>query len=218
MPFCKIRTSRLSYAELRRITGLFGFPVVSLLKLIRCDFPVRGEYLMPCLWRDMQVPAEALSVEARSHIDAVRPALPTSNQPWECYYFRRPNRGAVITDSGGAFFFAPGERFSLMHVYARPKVGSAVSNTYVGSFRLNGHTIATTNNLRGFEPVSGSVCYARPGTPSELIQQHRSTIASVPDLAIFRSFTELTAAYDRKETMQSDWDFARGAFSPVTAA
>ncbi len=218
MPFCNIRTSKLSYAELRRITGIFGFPVVALLKLVRCDFPVRGEFLRPCLWRDMQIAPEALSPEARAHIDAVHVALPPSKAPWECHYFLRPNRGSIIDDSGGAFFFAPGERFSLMHVYARRTGRAAASSTYVGSFRSDGHTISTTNNLAGFDPVPGSVCRARHGTVSELIQDHTLTIASIPDLVVFRSFAELTEAYDRKEVVQTNWDLAREAFSPSNAA
>jgi len=124
----------------------------------------------------------------------------------------------MITDSGGAFFFAPGERFSLMHVYAHAAMGPAFSSTYVVSFRQDGNTIATTNNLQGFDPLSGSLCHARKGSPSDLIQHHLATIASVRDLAIFKSFSEFTEAYDRKETLQSDWDFRRGAFAAANEA
>ena len=218
MPLSKLRTSKLSYGEIRRICGLFGFPLVALLKLIRCDFPSSGRYLMPCFWQDMHVPAESLSAAVHSHLDDVRAALPSGEGSWEAHFFRRPHQASTISDSGGAFFFVPGCRFSLLHVYARAVTGFTASFTYVGSFRHNGHTIATTNNLQGFDPVPGSMCQARPGSPSDLIQHHRITIASISDITAFTSFPELTKAYDHKEKLQSEWDFARGAYSAANAA
>ena len=218
MPLCKIRTSRLSYGEIRRICGLFGFPLVAFLKLIRCDFPSPGRYLMPCFWQDMQVPANSLSAAVHSHLDGVRAALPSNEGSWEAHFFRRPHQAPMVADAGGAFFFAPGCRFTLLHVYARAVTGFTASSTYVGSFRHSGHTIATTNNLRGFDPLPGSLCQARPGSTSDLIQHHRTTTASAPDIVVFNSFSELTEAYDHKEKLQSEWDFARGAFSEANAA
>jgi hypothetical protein len=213
MPLCKIRTSKLSYGEIRRITGIYGFPLVAFLKLLRVDFPSSGRHLMPCFWQDMQVPADALSSIVHAELDAVRAALPAAEGSWESHFFQRPHQAPMIADSGGAFFFAPGCRFSLMHVYASAVNGFESSSTYVASFRDDGHTVVTSNSLNAFDPVPGSTCEALSGLPAELIQRHQYTIASMSDLRVFSTFSEFTNAYDRKERLQSDWDLARGAYS-----
>ena len=214
MPFCKLRTSRLSFREISRICGSPGFLYVALLKLIRCDFPNRGSYLTPCYWNDMQVASESLSVDIRSRIAFVRTGLSSAGGPWESYYFRRPNKGTVIADTGGAALFLPGSRFNLMYAHARAENGLESSATYVVSFRSNGHTIATTDNVRGFDAVPGSSGQVVIGSTSELIERHAALTATASDLVTFSSFAEFIEAHDRKEKIQSDWDFARGAFVP----
>ena len=215
MPLCKIRTSRLTYREIYRINGPFGFPIVGLLKLLRCDFPATGRYLNPCFWSDMQVAAEALSNEVRRSVAAVHSSLPLSEGSWECHFFQRPHQARMITDSGGAIFFAPGSQFTVMHIYVKATNGSVASSTYVGSFRQNGHTVSTTNNRRGFDSVPGSECHAMDGSAEALIHQHRLTLSGMSDLATFPTFEEFITAYDRKEKLQSDWDLARGAYAPA---
>src|SRR3954447_7396355 len=141
MPLCKIRTSRLTYRELYRVSGAYGFPIVAFLKLFRRDLPNPGHYLAPCFWADMQISAEALSDEVRGFVATIHSALPSSERGWECHFFQRPHQASAIVDSGGAFFFAPGSTFCLMHACAKAANGSVVSYTYVASFRQNGHTV-----------------------------------------------------------------------------
>jgi hypothetical protein len=62
MPLCKIRTSRLTYREIYRINGPIGFPIVGLLKLLRCDFPTTSRYFIPCSWSlEVYVPERSLA-------------------------------------------------------------------------------------------------------------------------------------------------------------
>ena len=105
-----------------------------------------------------------------------------------------------------------------MHVYAHAANGSIVSYTYVVSFRQIGHTIATVNNRNGFDSVPGSECHIMLGASEALVRRHRVTISAMSDLATFHSFHDFTAAYDRKEKLQSDWDIARGAYAPTNTA
>lgn len=216
MPLCKIRTSKLSYREIRLIHGFPGFLVVAFMKVLRCDLAHAGRYVMPCLWEDMRVAPETLSADALSEIAAPRLALASTEGAWECHYFQRPHHVPMIADSGGAFYFAPGVNFSLMHVYARAVTGLVVSHTFVGSFLGNGHTVSTTNVRNGFDLVPGSQCDVVRGSTKDLITEHRNKIAEVGDLMIFNVFSELTQAYDRKEKLQADWDMERGVFVPIT--
>jgi hypothetical protein len=215
MPLCKIRTSKLTYQEIYRINGRFGFLIVALLKLLRCDFPTSGRYLLPCFWSDMQVADDTLSNEARRCLAAVHSSVPPSEGSWESHFFQRPHKALMIADSGGAIFFAPGSPFHLMHVYVKTANGSVATCTYVGSFRQNGHTVSTTNNGRGFESVPGSECHVMNGSPEALVRQHRVTISKMSDLATFQTFQEFIRACDQREKLQSDWDLARGAYAPA---
>ena len=215
MPLCKIRTSRLTYREIYRICGAYGFPLVTLLKMLRRDVPSPECYLAPCFWADMHISPDGLSDEVRRHLASVHSTCPPGEGPWECHFFQRPHRAAIIVDSGGAFFFAPGSRLHLMHACAQAANGRMASYTYVVSFRQNGHTIATTNNQIGFDSVPGSECHSLPGSSEALVARHRDRIYSNADLAIFHTFLEFTEAYDRKEKIQSDWDLARGAYAPA---
>jgi hypothetical protein len=217
MPLCKIRTSRLTYPEIYRINGPFGFLIVALLKLVRCDFPTSGRYLVPCFWPDMQVAADALSDEARRRLAELHSSVPASEEAWEGHYFRRPHQAAMIGDTGGAIFFAPGCRYHLMHVYVQTANGAVSTCTFVASFRENGHTIATTNSRISFNSVPGSERHVLHGSADVLIEQHRSTISRMSDLTVFPSFHEFTLAYDQREKLQSDWDLARGAYVPAAA-
>src|SRR5215212_9894119 len=104
-----------------------------------------------------------------------------------------------------------------MHAYARAATGFVGSFTFVGSFRHNGHTIATTNNRGSFNPLPGSETHIVRSTPADIIRLHRARVAAISDIALFDSFDQLTQAYDRKERMQADWDIARGVFAPASA-
>jgi hypothetical protein len=216
MPLCKIRTSRLTFREIYRICGPYGFPLVALMKVVGRDFPAPDRYLSPCFWSDMQVSPESLSAEVHNRLRTIQAALPTDESPWACHFFQRPHQAAVIQDSGGAFFFAPGSRLHLMHACVKAANGKMVGYTYVASFRKNGHTIATTNNGKGFDSVPGSECHTAHEPPQNLITSHRDRISSVGDLQTLATFQEFTVAYDRKERIQSDWDLARGAYAPAS--
>ena len=199
MPLCKIRTSRLNYREIYRINGPFGFLIVGLLKLLRCDLPTTGRHLMPCFWSDMQIEAAALSDESRRRLAAVHASLPTSEGPWECHFFRRPHQASVIADSGGAVFFAPHSPFQVVHIYVRGANGSVANGTYVGSFRQNGHTVVTKNNRRDFDSAPGFECHVMDGSPEDLIRQHRRTISGMSDLATIATFEDFIQAYQTSE-------------------
>jgi len=181
---------------------------------VRCAYPA------PAWFSVIRVEYDTLNADCLRVIDAVEPQ-------WEREGFHSPSYCKLVAlghdaaESGGVFFLHPGGRMAAATLFAKARTGQQTSQSSVGTFLKNGHSIGVSNHGGYFNAPPGSEnCCLVGAAISQLVQAHNARLTTVPDQEIFPvvNYSDFELAFDRREALQADSLIHRGIYREVSPA